>query len=187
VDDPTECKLTYLRVVSHPAGETVAHLIDKFLQRRFAQRLCFAWFRSRPRFGYVVAALARSVPPHPFRGGHWLRVRVTNVTHVRDRSRRPRMAVHSFFHTLIAASVVAASANSFTMTAAVSGKFLAPVTVGAGGQTIRTAAGMSAVVCPSNWMFRLSGAVRSGGGWRCAWWCADSAELWGNPEVQRVY
>jgi hypothetical protein len=30
VDDPTECKLAYLAVVSHPAGETVAHLIDKF-------------------------------------------------------------------------------------------------------------------------------------------------------------
>jgi hypothetical protein len=39
VDHPTECKLAYLAVVSHPAGETVAHLIDKFLQRRFAQRL----------------------------------------------------------------------------------------------------------------------------------------------------
>jgi hypothetical protein len=26
-------------VVSHPAGETVAHLSDKFLQRGFAQRL----------------------------------------------------------------------------------------------------------------------------------------------------
>jgi hypothetical protein len=37
VDDPTECKVAYLMVVSHPAGETVAHLIDKFLQRRFAQ------------------------------------------------------------------------------------------------------------------------------------------------------
>jgi hypothetical protein len=37
VDDPTECKVAYLVVVSHPAGETVAHLIDKFLQRRFAQ------------------------------------------------------------------------------------------------------------------------------------------------------
>jgi len=36
VDDPTECKVAYLAVVSHPAGETVAHLIDKFLQRRFA-------------------------------------------------------------------------------------------------------------------------------------------------------
>ena len=32
VDDPTECKLAYLAVVSHPAAETVAHLIDKFLQ-----------------------------------------------------------------------------------------------------------------------------------------------------------
>ena len=28
VDDPTECKLAYLVVVSHPAGETVAHLIE---------------------------------------------------------------------------------------------------------------------------------------------------------------
>jgi hypothetical protein len=37
VDDPTECKVAYLVVVSHPAGETVAHLSDKFLQRRFAQ------------------------------------------------------------------------------------------------------------------------------------------------------
>ena len=89
MDDPTECKVAYLVVVSHPAGETVAHLIDKFLQRRFAQRLWFAWFRSRLRFGYVVAALARSVPPHPFRGGHRLRVRVTNVTHVRNGSTWP--------------------------------------------------------------------------------------------------
>ena len=56
--DPTECKVAYLAVVSHPAGETVAHLIDKFLQRRFAQRLWFAWFRSRLHFGYVVAKLA---------------------------------------------------------------------------------------------------------------------------------
>jgi hypothetical protein len=32
VDDSTECELAYLMVVSHPAGETVAHLIDKFLQ-----------------------------------------------------------------------------------------------------------------------------------------------------------
>ena len=88
VDDPTECKLAYLVVVSHPAGETVAHLIDKFLQRRSAQRLWFAWFRSRLHSGYVVAALARSVPPHPFPGGHRLRVRVTNVTHVRDGSAR---------------------------------------------------------------------------------------------------
>ena len=45
VDDPTECKLAYFGVVSHPAGETVAHLIDKFLQRRSAQRLWFAWLR----------------------------------------------------------------------------------------------------------------------------------------------
>ena len=51
MDDPTECKVAYLAVVSHPAGETVAHLIDKFLQRRFAQRLWFAWFRSRLHFG----------------------------------------------------------------------------------------------------------------------------------------
>jgi hypothetical protein len=28
------------------------------------------------------------VPPHPFPGGHRLRVRVTNVTHVRDGSAR---------------------------------------------------------------------------------------------------
>jgi hypothetical protein len=62
VDDSTECELAYLMVVSHPAGETVAHLIDK---------------------------LARSVPPHPFRGGHWLRVGVTNVTYVRNASLDP--------------------------------------------------------------------------------------------------
>src|SRR5215207_8752578 len=95
VDDPTECKLAYHVVVSHPAGETVAHLIDKFLQRRFAQRLWFARFRSRPHFGYVVAALARPVPPHPFRGAHRLRVRVTNVTHIRNGSTRPRPSRHS--------------------------------------------------------------------------------------------
>ena len=63
MDDPTECKLAYLAVVSHPAGETVAHLIDKFLQRRFAQRLWFAWLRSGLHFGYVVATLPGSVPP----------------------------------------------------------------------------------------------------------------------------
>jgi hypothetical protein len=39
VDDPTECKVAYLVVVGRPAGETVAHLIDKFLERRFAQSL----------------------------------------------------------------------------------------------------------------------------------------------------
>src|SRR5215212_105741 len=88
VYDPKECKLAYLVVVSRPAGETVAHLIDKFLQRRSAQRLWFAWFRSRLHFGYIVAALARSVPPHPFPGGYRLRVRVTKVTHVRDGSAR---------------------------------------------------------------------------------------------------
>jgi hypothetical protein len=68
VDDPTECKLASLAVVSHPAGETVAHLIDKFLQRRFAQRLWFTWFRSGLHSGHVVAKLPGSVPPHPFRG-----------------------------------------------------------------------------------------------------------------------
>ena len=62
MDDPTECKLAYFGVVSHPAGETVAHLIDEFLQRRSAQRLWFAWFRSRLHFGYVVAKLPGSVP-----------------------------------------------------------------------------------------------------------------------------
>jgi len=84
VDDPTECKLAYLAVVSHPAGETVAHLIDKFLQRRFAQRLWFAWLRSRPHFRYVVAKLPGSVPPHPFGGSDRLWVlRVTRLAHVR--------------------------------------------------------------------------------------------------------
>ena len=62
MDHPTECKLAYLAVVSHPAGETVAYLIDKFLQRRFAQRRWFAWLRSRLHFGYVVAKLPGSVP-----------------------------------------------------------------------------------------------------------------------------
>jgi hypothetical protein len=92
VDDPTECKVAYLAVVSHPAGETVAHLIDKFLQRRFAQRLWFAWFRSGLHFGYVVAKLPGSVPPHPFRGSHRLWVlRVTSLAHVRNvaQSSRP--------------------------------------------------------------------------------------------------
>ena len=85
VDDPTECKLAYLAVVSHPAAETVAHLIDKFLQRRFAQRLWFAWLRSRPHSGYVVAMLPGSVPPHPLSGGHRLSVlRVTSLAHVRN-------------------------------------------------------------------------------------------------------
>src|SRR5215203_4361118 len=70
-------------------------------------------FRSRPHFGYVVAALARSVPPHPFRGGHWLRVRVTNVTHLRNGSARAGVAVHSFFHTLMAASSTEALARIF--------------------------------------------------------------------------
>jgi integrase len=65
VDDPTECKVAYLAVVSHPAGETVAYLIDKFLQRRFAQRRWFAWLRSRLHFGYVVAKLPGSVPAGP--------------------------------------------------------------------------------------------------------------------------
>src|SRR4029450_10130403 len=72
VDDPTECKLAYLAVVSHPAGETVAHLIDRFLQRSLAQRLWFAWLRSRLHFGYVVAKLPGSVPPPPLSGGHRL-------------------------------------------------------------------------------------------------------------------
>src|SRR5215203_2490730 len=85
VDDPTECKLAYLAVVSHPAGETVAYLIDKFLQRRFAQHLWFAWLRSRLHFGYVVATLPGSVPPHPFRGSHRLWVlRVRSLAHVRN-------------------------------------------------------------------------------------------------------
>jgi hypothetical protein len=85
VDDPTECKLAYLAVVSHPAGETVAYLIEKFLQRRFAQRLWFAWLRCRLHLGYVVAKLPGSVPPHPFRGSHRLWVlRVTSLAHVRN-------------------------------------------------------------------------------------------------------
>ena len=49
----------------HPAGETVAYLIEKFLQRRFAQRLWFAWLRCRLHFGYVVAKLPGSVPAGP--------------------------------------------------------------------------------------------------------------------------
>ena len=85
VDDPTECKLAYFGVVSHPAGETVAHLIDKFLQRRSAQRLWFAWLRARLHSGHVVAKLPGSVPPHPFRGSHRLWVlRVTSLAHVRN-------------------------------------------------------------------------------------------------------
>jgi hypothetical protein len=88
VDDPTECKLAYFAVVSHPAAETVAHLIDKFLQRRFAQRLWFAWLRSRLHFGYVVAKLPGSVPPHPFRGDRLRVRRVTNVAHVRNGTRQ---------------------------------------------------------------------------------------------------
>ena len=88
VDDPTECKLAYLVVVSHPAGETVAYLIEKFLQRRFTQRLWFAWLRSRLHLGYVVAKLPGSVPPHPFRGSHRLWVlRVTSLAHVRNVAR----------------------------------------------------------------------------------------------------
>jgi hypothetical protein len=85
VDDPTECKLAYLAVVSHPAGETVAQLIDKFLQRRFAQHLWFALLRSGLHSGYVVAELPGSVPPHPFRGGHRLSIlRVTSLAHIRN-------------------------------------------------------------------------------------------------------
>ena len=85
MDDPTECKLAYFGVVSHPAGETVAHLIDKFLQRRSAQRLWFAWLRPRLHSGHVVAKLPGSVPPHPFRGSHRLWVlRVTSLAHVRN-------------------------------------------------------------------------------------------------------
>src|SRR4029453_9796971 len=80
VDDPTECKLPYLVVVSHSAGETVAHLIDKILQRRFAQRLWLALFRCRLHFGYIVAVLPGSVPPPPFRGSRRLWVfRVTSL------------------------------------------------------------------------------------------------------------
>jgi hypothetical protein len=94
VDDPTECKLAYFGVVSHPAGEAVAHLIDKFLQRSFAQRLWFACLVSRLHFGYVVATLPGSVPPHPFRGGDRLWVlRVTSLAHVRNVvTRRARRA-----------------------------------------------------------------------------------------------
>ena len=85
VDDPTECKLAYFGVVSHPAGETVAHLIDKFLQRRSAQRLWFVWLRPRLHSGHVVAKLPCSVPPHPFRGSHRLGVlRVTSLAHIRN-------------------------------------------------------------------------------------------------------
>jgi hypothetical protein len=105
MDDPTEYKVAYLAVVSHPAGETVAHLIDEFLQRRLAQRLWFAWFRSGHfglHFGYVVAKLPRSVPPHPFRGSHRLWVLwVTSPAHARNiahSSRRSRSSATRTLH-----------------------------------------------------------------------------------------
>jgi hypothetical protein len=52
-------------------------------------------------------------------------------------------AVHRCPPAFRLASFVAASANIFTTAAAVSGKFLAPVTVGCIGQLIRTPAGRS--------------------------------------------
>jgi hypothetical protein len=104
MDDPTECKVAYLAVVSHPAGETVAHLIDEFLQRRLAQRLWFAWFRSGHfglHFGYVVAKLPRSVPPHPFRGSHRLWVLwVTSPAHARNIAHSSRWSRSSATRTL---------------------------------------------------------------------------------------
>jgi hypothetical protein len=109
MDDPTECKVAYLAVVSHPASETVAHLIDKFLQRRFAQRLWFAWFRSGLHyglhFGYVVAKLPGSVPPHPLRGSHRLWVlRVTSLAHVRNVAHSSRRSRSSATRTRYSAS-----------------------------------------------------------------------------------
>jgi hypothetical protein len=79
------------------------------------------------------------VPPHPFRGGHRLRVQVTNVTHIRNGSARAGLAAHSFFHSLNAANSTTAFDKIRIVSATALSKAAGLVIVGFCGHLIKMA------------------------------------------------